>query len=278
MRLVSICRQEGVGSGDQYGGTLKAPGAKIGQRLIGALQRVGGGFRDNADPVRNDVRCRTESIDTQSRWLARQSAALSESNRIKFCQLVPASVNTDGSAPPLSPGLQRAMLMAIARELGWFESKPGAPDDSRFGQTPFSIDGIDFVNLHPNTNGVAYQAPPQPSAQSTATPQTTIPGFVAGNKLVLAVDSTVAPPQSSVTFTVTDANQNQTGGTVVLGDNPTVVTIPLTAEFAQGGVAPGPFIPTGLIPTPDGYLAVTVSSLSSSGIFSTNWFIMPANP
>src|SRR5579862_835647 len=213
-----------------------------------------------------------------SRWLARQSAALSESNRIKFCQLVPASVNTDGSAPPLSPGLQRAMLMAIARELGWFESKPGAPDDSRFGQTPFSIDGIDFVNLHPNTNGVAYQAPPQPSAQSTATPQTTIPGFVAGNKLVLAVDSTVAPPQSSVTFTVTDANQNQTGGTVVLGDNPTVVTIPLTAEFAQGGVAPGPFIPTGLIPTPDGYLAVTVSSLSSSGIFSTNWFIMPANP
>src|SRR5579871_4357902 len=37
-----------------------------------------------------------------SRSLARQSAALSESNRIKFCQLVPASVNADGTAAPLS--------------------------------------------------------------------------------------------------------------------------------------------------------------------------------
>lgn len=216
-----------------------------------------------------------------SRSLARQSAALSESNRIKFCQLLPASsVNADGATAPLSPGLQRAMLMAIARELGWFESGPGAPADGRFAQTPFSINGIDFVDLHPTTNGVADQPPVQPATQSAATPpaQPTIPGFVAGNKLVVAVDSTVAPPQSAVTFTVTDANQNETGGTVVLGDNPTVVAIPITTGFIIGSPTSAGIPSGGFASSLDGYLAVTVSSLSSSGVATTNWFIMPTSP
>jgi hypothetical protein len=208
-----------------------------------------------------------------SRSLARQGAALSESNRIKFCQLIPASsANADESAPPLSPRLQRAMLMAIARELSWLpvESKSGVQTGSGTSQTPVSVGGVDFVDLPPNTNSVAHQtpAPQRTQAAATESSEATIPVFVAGNKLVVAVDSTVAPPESSVTFTVTDANQNQSGGTVTLGENPMVVTIPLSDGFMHNG----------LIATSDGYLTVGFASLSLSGVSVTNWFFMATSP
>jgi hypothetical protein len=212
-----------------------------------------------------------------SRSLARQTAALSESNRIKFYQLVSASsASADANAAPLSPGLQRAMLMAIARELGWLpvESKSGAQTGDGTGQTPVNVDGVDFVNLRPNTNRVAYQPPVQPPAQSAATepPGTSIPVFVAGDNLVVAVDSTVAPPDSSVTFTVTDANQNEISGTAALGENPMVVTIPLSYGVTHGGLTPLN------LSTPDSFLALSVSSITSSGLSSTNWFFIPTNP
>ncbi|HEX4263449.1 MAG TPA: hypothetical protein VH597_03845 [Verrucomicrobiae bacterium] len=207
-----------------------------------------------------------------SRSLARQGAALSESNRIKFCQLIPASsANADASAPPLSPRLQHAMLMAIARELNWLpvESKSGVQTGGGPGQTLVSVGGVDFVDLPPNTNGVAYPTPVPQRAQAATTESSdaTIPVFVAGNKLVVALDSTVVPPDSSVAFTVTDANQNQTGGTVTLGENPMVVTIPLSDAFIHNG----------LIATSDGYLAVSFS-LTSSGVSTTSWFFMPTSP
>lgn len=212
-----------------------------------------------------------------SRSLARQTAALSESNRIKFYQLVSASsASVDANVAPLSPGLQRALLMAIARELGWLpvESKSDAQTGGGTGQTPVNIDGVDFVDLRPNTNRVAYQPPVQPRAQSAATepPGTSIPVFVAGDNLVVAVDSTVAPPDSSVTFTVTDANQNEISGTATLGENPMVVTIPLSYGVTHGGLTPLN------LSTPDGFLALGVSSITSSGLSSTNWFFMPTNP
>lgn len=212
-----------------------------------------------------------------SRSLARQTAALSESNRIKFYQLVSSSsASADANAAPLSPGLQRAILMGIARELSWLppEPKSGAQPGGGTGQAPVNVDGIDFVDLQPNTNRVAYQPPVQPPAQSAATQTagTSIPVFVAGDNLVVAVDSTIAPPDSSVTFTVTDANQNQTGGTVTLGENPMVVTIPLSYGVTHDGLTPLN------LSTPDGLLGLSVSSLTSSGLSSTNWFFVPRNP
>jgi hypothetical protein len=76
------------------------------------------------------------------------------------------------------------------------------------------------------------QVPPQTESPAATTPasEPTIPAFVSGNNLVVAIDSSVVPAGSSVTLTALDADQNASGGTFVLGNNPAVVTIPLSGD------------------------------------------------
>ena len=63
-----------------------------------------------------------------------------------------------------------------------------------------------------------------------------IPGFVSGTNAVLAFDPAVLPTGSSLTFVTLRAWANHSSmGTVVLGNNPTVVTVPLDAAAGQGG-------------------------------------------
>jgi hypothetical protein len=197
-----------------------------------------------------------------SRSLARQSVLLSETNRIKFYQLTSTS-DGDAHAVPLSPGLQTAMLMATEHELGWAarEVNPATPAAGNIiTPTTVTVGGVDFVDFRPGSHDAAGQpqggsAQPsaanvtttaqvqpqsQPQASSQGQPQTespvpsasasgsTISAFVSGNNLVVALDSTVVPGGSSVTITALDANQNAAGGTFVLGNNPAVVTIPLS--------------------------------------------------
>ena len=70
-----------------------------------------------------------ETATTQlSRSIAQQKALLGESNRIKFYHLAPVSTASAGaSTAPLSPGLQRAVFMALARELGWLPTDHHPP-------------------------------------------------------------------------------------------------------------------------------------------------------
>jgi hypothetical protein len=203
-----------------------------------------------------------------SRSLARQGALLGETNRIKFYQLT-STPDGDTHAAPLSPGLQTAVLMAMEHELGWAagEANQATPADGNIiAPTTVTIGGVDFIDFRPGSHGAAGQpqdGSTQPSADNTATtaqaqpqvqPQTqpqassqvqpqsespaastpasepTIPAFVSGNNLVVALDSTVVPAGSSVTLTAQDANQNTVGGTFVLGNNPAVVTIPLSDD------------------------------------------------
>ena len=216
---------------------------------------------------------RLETMTTQlSRSLAQQQALLGESNRVKFYHLVPASTAGGNASPaPLSPGLQRAVLTALALKLGWL------PTASQFGQqaggnlpaTSTTIAGVDFINLRPGNNQPLVQpqaqSPGQPSSsqppadnntaaqiqppaqpqvdspaqspaasQTASTSQPAIPAYVSGDNLVVALDSTVVPMGSAVTLTASDANQNQTGGSFILGNNPAVVTIP----FSESGSTP----------------------------------------
>ena len=249
-----------------------------------------------------------ETAGTQlSLSLAQQHALLGESNRIKFYHLSPASAATaNASTAPLSPGLQRAVFMALARELDWLPptSPAGVQAGGNVPPTSTTIGGVDFVDLRPgsqsvvsqpqpqtqngsgqptadnNTTAAAQVQPPaQPQAESpaasssgTTAPAPTIPAFVSGDNLVVALDSTVVPLGSSVSLTATDANQNQTGGSFMLGSNPTVVTIPFsgptdlsTPVYTTGGYTAG------------GLYVVTLSFQTPGGQTGTTQFYAPAS-
>jgi hypothetical protein len=214
----------------------------------------------------SELQARVSQLEMQklqlSRSLARQSVLLRETNRIKFYQLTSTS-DSDAHAGPLSPGLQTAMLMATEHELGWATGEAN-PATSAAGNvitpTTVTIGGVDFIDFRPGSHEAVdqpqggsaqssavnvsttaqVQPQSQPQSSSQGQPQTespvpstpasgsTIPAFVSGNNLVVALDSTVIPCGSSVTITALDANQNAAGGTFVLGNNPAVVTIPLS--------------------------------------------------
>jgi hypothetical protein len=208
------------------------------------------------------LRGKIAALQTQtaqlSRLLEQQRALLGETNRVKFYQLAStaAAGNSNGGngGTTLSPGLQRAVLTALARELGWLGEPPAAAQASGNSvATPVTIGGVDFIDLRPNEQNVVSQPTTQPKIENQAaadnnvaqtqnqspaqsqieTPPAensnpTIPAYVSGDNLVVALDSTVVPTGSVVTLVASDANQNQTGGSFVLGNNPAVVTIPFS--------------------------------------------------
>jgi anti-sigma factor RsiW len=196
-----------------------------------------------------DLRLKIAEMERQTGQLAQllvqQRAQLGESNRIKFYHLSSTPANGDATAPPLSPALQRAVFLSIGRELGWFPGESNQPGgigaDGRI--LPHTFGGVDFIDLRKANNETANPPPVQPKPESqTAELQTpdapapVIPAFVSGDKLVVAVDSTIVPPNSSVTFSVAGTGFGTTGGTIVFGDNPAVVTIPLPAgSYASTG-------------------------------------------
>jgi hypothetical protein len=173
---------------------------------------------------------------------------LAESDRLKFLQLAPAS-NSSVSAvtPRLSPDLQRTLLLAMARELGWLT--PAEIESLRNGSqsTATNRTGVDFVDLRPAASGAPTSPKVQkadgqiadagtsPPAASTLVSGGIIPAFVSGDSMVVAIDSSVAPTGSSVTFWVGVPGQaQQPMGTTVLGENPTAVTIPFASRSADG--------------------------------------------
>ncbi|HWC58530.1 MAG TPA: hypothetical protein VHC44_02470 [Verrucomicrobiae bacterium] len=211
-----------------------------------------------------DLRVKVAEMERQtnelSQLLAQERARLGETNRIKFYHLTSAA-SGDASASQFSPAMQRAVLISIGRELGWFPAEP----KSRIGggRAASTVDGIDFVDLRPPNNGGGNQPVSQPQTESQIADASapSIPAFVSGDKLIVGLDSTIVPPNSSVTVTVASANAAPTGGTLVTGDNPTVVTVPLSAGVAA-----------------DGGFTVTVYSVAPSGMPSTNQFFASPSP
>ncbi|HVU26170.1 MAG TPA: hypothetical protein VHG71_00270 [Verrucomicrobiae bacterium] len=256
----------------------------------------------------NELRGRIAQLETEttqlSRSLAQQQSLLSESSRIKFYHLVSDSVaNNNPNPPPLSPGLQRAVSTALARELGWLPTTPQSVEQigGNLPATPMTIAGVDFIDLRPGNNQqqvqLQSQSPSQPqnnqpvtdnntataqmqpqaqpqvdsqvqqpqssaTSQAASTSQPTIPAYVSGDNLVVALDSTVVPAGSSVMLTTYDANQNQTGGSFTLGNNPVVVTIPLSSDGYT------PVLTTGL--------GMVITFTSPAGQTGTYYFSQPS--
>jgi anti-sigma-K factor RskA len=170
-----------------------------------------------------------------SQVLTQQQALLAESSRMKFFQLG-SSLDGDmaGTNAIPSPELQRALFLAMARELGWLQS----PGSLGAGSMQTNQGGVDFVDLRPGTN--TMQAPIHVQSQIEPEPESTqespllasdsgnaIPGFVSNTNVVLAFQpSSVAPTGSELNFWTGDSIHGyQFLGSTVMGNNPMVVTL-----------------------------------------------------
>jgi len=196
-------------------------------------------------------------LTQMSQTLTQQQALLSESNRLKFFQLGPVAGDgsSGGTAQPLSPRLQWALYVAMARELGWqlpADATAGAATGSGreveaalSGSSLLSQAGVDFSDLRPASNSVAGSAAPAQdplelasAAQAFATESVSsnaVPGFASASSAFLAFDSTVAPSGSSLTFwTLTYGGAYLSVGSTVLGNNPMVVAVPASTGSGDG--------------------------------------------
>jgi hypothetical protein len=193
--------------------------------------------------TREAVALRQQVAELQSRvvvlrqTLTQAQALLSEPNRLKFMQLLPAAGGGQSAIATLSPALQRAMFLALGRELGWLPPAGDASDGD--GSAP-----VDYVDLRPGagTETNPGLTPPETSALNSQTPDSAaltnasaaaIPAFMSGTNMIVALDSTFAPAGSQVTFST---GSDSPLGTAIMGTNALVVTIPLSGAGGSGQI------------------------------------------
>ncbi len=201
--------------------------------------------------------------------VAQQQSIPPDLGRLTFLNIVPEG--SDGAASPTiaapSPELRHALLLGVARQLGWMppaptpSSPPPSPTQPQDPAPPAPQNdmGVEFVDLPPvetpppdtqTASAEKPESPPAPATTTTTVSATTtdaasaastseesnsrnaapIPAFVSGTNLVFAIDSSVVPVG---TETVAFYSGNAGGpavlrGTVWLGNGPTVVTMPLS--------------------------------------------------
>lgn len=184
--------------------------------------------------------------------LAQEQAMLGESNRLKFFQMAAGSNDGSANVAQLSPALQKAIFLAMARELGWLPAETSADNDPAAVVRTFTNQwNVDFVDFRPGANnppatpattpaqnsGTDNSSGDQP-APNPATSTPGIPAFISGQNLILAIDNSIAAKGSTLTFSTGTTPETQVfQGTTTIGDNPMVVTIPLDnadAAFSSG--------------------------------------------
>ena len=200
----------------------------------------------------------TNRIAYLSQTVTQQQALLSDPARLKFFQILSPG---DGAlaAQEIPANLQRALLLAMSRELKWTPSaRTEAPQragaDQR--QVVTQTNQVDFVDLRPSTNILdtsisSHPAPdvaevPDPSSLATVPGVTNaIPGFTSGSSAVIAMDSSIVPVGSTVWFwRASSLNSSPLGGGPV-GVNPVVFTVPITYSGSGGTLIIGTILPNG---------------------------------
>jgi hypothetical protein len=142
-----------------------------------------------------------------------------------------------------SPDLQRALFLAMARELGWLPS----PGNLQSGTVQTNLGGVDFVDLRPGTNAmsVPFNFQSQIETEPASTPESpllasvssnAIPGFASDTNVFLAFDPQVVPTGSDLTFWAGSASVGfHSLGSAVMGNNPMVVTFSTANTTLSGG-------------------------------------------
>jgi hypothetical protein len=206
------------------------------------------------------LRERLGDLENQVAHLAQtvtqQQATAADFNQLTFLNVLPE--DSDGTAHiqigAPSPELRRALLLGVARQLGWQATSPPpaappqspAPPSTSPPPTQFADADppatqneptVEFVDLPPaetpspesQTASVDTQTSPPAGTSSENSSSNSIPAFVSGTNLVFAIDSSVVPVG---TETVSFYSGNAGGsvvfrGTVTLTPRATVVTMPV---------------------------------------------------
>jgi TolA-binding protein len=248
------------------------------QALLDTKSREIGALRDQISQLETQVTFLSQTA-------TQQQARLAETGRFKFLQLTTAS---NGAAiSHLSPEMQHALFVAMARELGWLPASDStngsqAPSVQLLPTTyasssPTNAAGVDFVDLRPAASSITNQPRMQPTAttnspdamqtqRATAAASVMLPAFISGDNIVVAVDPTTVSPGSQLTIATGMSNQApQTLGTVVMGTNPFVMTIPMSGGYAFAN----PWTAAGF--------NLYVSTLNTAGGTSVLQFFAPTN-
>jgi hypothetical protein len=203
--------------------------------------------------LRRQLRDLEDQVAHMSQVMTQQQQTFpSEPGQLAFFQLAPVAPDgaTGRVVKPPSPELQRALLIGMARELGWLrpsaaaqpsanpEKKETKPETQQPAlapgpaSAPASADlGVNFVDLPPEGAGQSPTAPTlgaeeakklksilaEPTASSPETATTTesleaaIPILRSETTLILALDSSVLPFPATNPVTVWTAPQNRAG-------------------------------------------------------------------
>jgi len=212
-------------------------------------------LRERVGDLENQVAHLAQTVNQQQPMPA-------DFNRLTFVNIVPEGADatiSQMSAP--SPELRRALLLGVARQLGWMPHATPPSSTPLPSSTPPPTDpnppapqnelGVQFVDLPPvETPSPESQLPPvetpspapPPVSAATAPEETSagdpisIPAFVSGTNMVFAM-----PPG---TGSVNIYSANLFYGTVPLGNGPTVVNLPIQARAFDNSVpsqaSPGP--------------------------------------
>jgi hypothetical protein len=187
-----------------------------------------------------------------SQAVTQQQALLNDPARLKFLGLAPVSNGSVISTNGLSPQLQHAIGLAMARELGWLAGSNvsmGANSDELTHGSVTNIGGVDFVDLRPqqSTNSGAPNPLKAPvdltpandgnlseSQDSSTNTIGIVPAFASNDHVTLALDNSVGAAGSQVTLAAFPANGTpQVIGSTTLGGNPLVITF--SSDCFSGG-------------------------------------------
>lgn len=203
----------------------------------------------DSERLRADLENLQRQVGAMSQMITQQQAMLGEPNRFKFLTLA----STANAAPinGLSPQLQRALFLAMARELGWLNASNDVmhgPFDDRARSGGTNAMNVDFVDLR-STNGgpVRFKAQKEKEPVETqmaetandATPTqlaslaSAVPAFASADHVVMAVDPSIVATGSEVVVGLNMGGHIEFVGSAVMGNNPMVIT------FQANGLADG---------------------------------------
>lgn len=208
-----------------------------------------------ANPELASLRWQITALRTQleelAQVVARQKELLAEPGRFKFFPLADSHPPETEATPatPMSPGLQRAMFYAMARDMGWVSrtsaSEAQNNNSAASATTVTTAWGVDFVDIGKSTaaattaatGSTEAQKPPNSPAISIRPSGNNIPGYLGENgTFVMALDSTIAPRDSQVfIMNGTSVEGYHLIGSALLRDNPMVISFSSDA-LANGDV------------------------------------------
>ncbi len=233
-----------TGSTQSPAGVVTAPSGILTNSIHNDLLASGAGELTNS---RQRIRELEKRVNSLSRTLTRQEALLAESSRFKFYVLSPASGGGSALETPLSPALQRAVFLAMSRELGWLPALAStnaayASYDQAWAAT--DLYGVDFADPQSSPEHTLVSTSPPTESESRpgtgsssptlGTNSPTIPAFVCGHRLFVAVDSSVAPSGTQLTFTYHGESDERVSRVATVGEKPLVVVLPIDGDSLSG--------------------------------------------